>query len=258
MTYVHTYAALLLCSSYLIGYESLPKSVNAGAVYYVKTQQLDDFSCSYNALFNACNVDKSCGISNGFSDYGPFSQVSMAYVKSHGLKPKGSASTNDTDELAVKYLKMKNTCNLGFDDKKIIPLLHWHAQITLTGRESKAEQEKMFEREFDRQRQEFFEKIKQQFDSAGGLTRVMHFICTVQDGRTGHAVLVSLVQNETGRGLYIFDNLNRKISENSQIMRYVHHLSTRYNVSSRDVFKGPQLPDRWPTLPKPRYEYYYN
>ncbi len=243
---------------FLIAYESVPRSVADRAVYYVKSTQLDDFSCAYNALFNACNLDRACGVPNRFADYSQFSRISSAYARSEGLNPKGSTSTRNSDDLALNHLRMKNVCNLGFKDARIIPLFDLHARISITGRESKAEQQRMFQREFERQQEAFIDSIKYQFDAAAGLTRVMHFVCTVQDGGTGHAVLVSLVQNSTGRGLYIFDNLNRRISENSEIMRYIHYLSDRFSVSSRGIYQGPQLPERWSSAPKPRVRYYYN
>lgn len=249
----------------LFCYQPLPRSIASKAVYYVKSQQLDDFSCSYNALFNACNIDYRSGLSNKFFDYRLFSGASLAYAKSHGLNPKGATSTKSTDDLAVNYLGMKNLCNLGFEGNKIIPFRDVHSQIWYSGKPSKAEIKEMHNREYERQRNEFMDGIKKQLDAAAGLTRVMHFICTVHDAsdrrdrNSGHAILVSLVQNSSGRALYIFDNMNGRIAENSDIMKFIHYLLAKYSISTDKQFKDLGLPSVWPTLPKrdPRY-YYYN
>lgn len=37
---------------------TLPVSLNNRAVYHIKAHQIDEFCCGYNALYNACNLEK--------------------------------------------------------------------------------------------------------------------------------------------------------------------------------------------------------
>ena len=203
-------------------------------------------------------MDKVYGVANPYCDYRLFTQTSKAYVKSHRLNPKASVSTRTIEDLALKHLKMKNICNLALEDHKIMPLMRLHAEIKVHGHETKAERQRMFKREFEKQQEGFIKDLKNRFDNAVGLTRVMHFICHVQSRGSGHAILVSVVQNSTGRALYIFDNMNQKIGEYSDIMKYIRYLGEYFEVSSASNFKGPHLPTRWPSLPaRKRYKYYY-
>ena len=119
------FLAFLLLTPFSVyaSYLPLPAQFADKAVYHVKAEQLEDFSCGYNCLYNGCNMEQLCGIENGYSQYQHFQKECKKYIRSQGAYPKKSASTDIIDKLARK-LHMQNVCNLEYCKKgKIQPVL---------------------------------------------------------------------------------------------------------------------------------------
>lgn len=231
----------------------LPRSYSYKAVYHIKVRQLDEFCCGYNALFNACNFEKSSEIHQPYSDYASFKGLCMSYLSTQGLHPKSSVSNETLNILAGKeYLNLQPTCFLQFNkEKKVVPYIATPTEIVHDARLSKQEVKRMLNEAHGRREQEVLKKIQTRLATSNARCEVIHFICSIDVVKgKGHAVLITLTQNRNGRALYIFDNLNAKIDERSQTKRFIDFLCSTFTISPRQTFKGPHLPNAWQTIPK--------
>lgn len=229
----------------------LPRSVNGSAIYHIKTQQLDDYCCGYNALFNACNMENCCGIPNKASDYMIFDKVCRQYVQQEGLNPHDSVGNRTLDALH-KLLGMQTLCQLSFYKQKIVPIFSTPTPYTYFEGTSDREIERISEAAIEKRSQEFLTQLKSGLERNGVYKGIIHFICIVKARGEDHGILITLVQNQTGCGLYIFDNLNIKIDDRSETRQYIDFLCKMFYVSPKHQFKGPQLPASWRTTPGPR------
>lgn len=242
---------LLVSSSLYSQYLSLPRSLKSKAVYYVRTKQLDRFSCGYNALFNAANFEQHCGFDNDTHRYPVFERRCMPYINSQGLNPKKTSYNKHTEYLAQNALKLQPFYHLRIDERRgaIAPILTGETRISYRSDTSKRDIKRKMRKAASRRRDRVIENIKRRLEDFSGYPVVVHFLCYVNSAKGGrHAVLVSLYQNHTGRGLYLFDNLNERVSESSDITQFLKYLSRTFHVSSKETFDGYELPHRWPHL----------
>lgn len=225
---------------------NLPQSLSPMAVYYQKAYQLNEFCCGYNALFNACNVEKACGFPMKFSDYSLFKRECMNYLKPRNLRPLKAVTNKTLDELA-HTLRIK-ICNLIISASgSIHPIFSTDTTIEYNKGTRKGEINRMMQEAIVKREREMIKDLIHCFNAS--INCVVHFICTVIADGERHGILVSLVQNSTGRGLYIFDNMNKSITERSMITNYLKYLCKTFAVSYKIQFQGPLLPDRWPSTP---------
>lgn len=238
----------------------LPPSLANKAVFHMKAYQVNDFSCSYNALFNGCNMEKLCEFQNPYSDYAQFKSVCLQFIaqknqrpdKEYFMDPKGGADTTATEELGQLRLRMQPIVSLGFWENNVnnsIVVL-CTTEINFWGNPSKKERAEIWKKAQEKRTKECLSAHKARLAKSTKRCEIIHFICTVKSRGVDHAILVSLVQNFSGRALYIFDNMNEKIGVNSQIMRYINFLCTTYEISTKNLFKALKIPDIWSTAPK--------
>lgn len=232
----------------------LPRSLSSKAVYHKETYQLDDFSCGYNVLFNACNLEKVCSFPNKFYQYPLFEKTCKKYTALNKLQPKSSASNHDIDCLARVYLGTQPLYVLGFNQAgDIQPLFSDPTEITHPMGISQAEIDRRLKKAIEQRSDDLFESIKDRLlKSRAAYYTIIHFACIVQDEDVPHVLLVSLVQNRSGKALYIFDNLNRKISDRSPTKCYIDFLCEMFAINKKNQFQGPTIPDLWSTMPKRR------
>ncbi len=228
----------------------LPRSFETKAIYHKKAYQLDEFSCGYNVLFNACNLERTCNLANRFSEYALFKKTCTSYILKNKLKPKDAVYNNQLSLLAEDYLGMQQLCVLGFEGNQICPLFTTPTQITYFWSISQQEKEHRLKQAMIARGQELLASIKDRLDNDHSRYTMVHFVCNLRLAESKHWILITLVQNRTGRALYIFDNANRKIEESSQSKRYIDFLVEQFGISPKKQFRGPQLPDIWRTIPK--------
>lgn len=209
----------------------LPESAQSRAVFHPRVYQAQLFCCGYNALFNACNFEHWCGMDNEFSHYMAFQSACLAYLMSLGMDPMGTVHNLTLKVLAQEHLLTRPMYNLALVDDRVL----WAGLHELAYNEATVANT------------ELFETIGRQLAQETGPFAVVHFICFVREPEA-HCILLSVLQNQTGRGLYVFDNQNRQIEVNSPIMRFITALSYSLQISSRDQFKGPRLPEGWPSV----------
>ncbi len=232
----------------------LPESISSKAVYHVKTYQLNEVCCGYNALFNACNIEDWCGLANIYSNYEIFRDACMGYLGHRKINPKAGVDCDTLNLLAEGHLKTRNICNLDIIENKVTPTFLVFSQAVVSNVPSPSCTNldiiviSAIEAEIMRQKQVFFEEIDKHLMNGEGPYDLIHFICIVEVRGVWHAVLLTVVQNNTGRGLYIFDNCNERIEEDSASKRYIDFLCEALHISQKDQFKGPRMPDGWPTV----------
>ena len=111
----------------------------------------------------------------------------------------------------------------------------------------RSEIDRMLQQAVERRGREVIKRHIDYFNNS--IDCVVHFICIVKADGESHAILASIVQNSTGRGLYIFDNMNKPITDQSTITKYINYLCKTFAISYKSQFRAPTLPDRWPTTP---------
>lgn len=252
--------SLLMCGSVLQAEVlPLPSSVANKAVNYIKAHQVDDFSCSYNALFNGCNLEKLCEFQNPYSDYTQFKSVCQQFItqknqrrdKKYTMDPKGSAYNDAIEELGLQRLRMQPIVHLGFNEDNVIQVLFsTPTEISFWGNPSKEERAQMWKKAFEKRTKECISDVKAKVARSTKRSEIVHFICGVKIKGMGHAILVTLVQNYSGRALYILDNMNGKIDSNSQIIRYINYLCSIFDIGQKNQVKALKIPDVWPSTPQ--------
>lgn len=248
----YTVWQMLLLSGTLFAEQlPLPNALSSRAIYYQRTKQLDDFSCVYNVLFNAVNFEQCCGFPNPMHKYELFECTIRPYIQKERLNPKKASYNKDTEYLA-RVLGLKHFYHLQRDAKtyQVHLLLTEKTSITYPRGTSEAEVERRLAQASLQKKEKVMQAIVHHLESTDNA--VVHFLCYLKSFRgEPHAMLISLHQNSTGRGLYLFDNLNKEFDTSHEVMYFIERLFKTFGISSAQQFKGPQLPHRWPHLDRP-------
>ncbi len=251
--------ALLVLSCFTVQakYMPVPSSISSKAVYHMQAHQIDEWSCGYNALFNACNLENTLGFKNSYSNFKQFNELCTAFIRRTHKGPRDGISNMDIEKLATQC-KLQNIVYLNNGGGKIAPLLNSPTTITIRADIPDYEVQRLLERAITKREQALLTELKKELE--GKKLYCIHFVCHVFAKGEDHCILVSLVQKDgSHRGLYIFDNMNSPIQEGSEIKRYIDFLCTTFKVSTLEVFNRRKiiLADKWPTTPLPPTGYYY-
>lgn len=247
-------ASICFAASVSAEFLPLPPSLANKAVYHIKAHQIDEFCCGYNALFNACNFEKCCGLPNRFSDYGQFRDICLKVLTQIGKSPTESVNNPTLDLLAEQCLGMQMLCNLAFNkENKIEHLFSTKTRISYMVGTPESEVKKKMKLAIEKRGQDQLMSIKNKLSKSTAACEMVHFICHIQVNSRGHGILLSLVQNKSGRGLFLWDNMNLRVDERSQAKQFIDYLCNNLQVSSRRQFLLSGIPDRWPSAPKPGY-----
>lgn len=245
LTFLLCINAIVYCATSEI--PMLP-SLSGHAVYQIKVKQLHEFSCGYNALFNGCNVEQWCGYSNRMSEFSRFRQACYDFASVHNIRRKSSLDNKQIEQLASQ-LGMRTIIHFHIDTyNRVAPLITEEVRVTYTKGTSRAAIDRMLEAEMARQQVAHVQAVKNDLEKASVFPHIVHCMCIVQVDGTSHGILATIIKNQTGKGLYIFDNLNKKITESSQIRQCITHLINEFSISSSRTYKGPSFPSSWESL----------
>ncbi len=248
----------------------LPTNLASKAVYHVKTRPVYEFCCGPNVLYNACNLEEWCDFPNCYSSHTIFRERCKEYFDKEGINQEDGVSLSALDFLAVNGLELQPFFILaGWDyergcfdnqvvniDPKADKLIAIESVIIAEPAASQVETDNLRHALRVSLEDEQLMSIKTRLDTSRKNYEVTHFCCYFKwekandYGDAAHVILISLVQNNTGRGLYIFDNLNEKIDESSPAKRFIDFLCDRFEISPKSEFSGPGLPSQWPSLPQ--------
>lgn len=217
-----------------VTYLPLPASLADKAVYHVKARQINGWSCGYNVLFNACNVEQFFAKSNKNHDYNEFAKVCLPYLKSINRNPKASSNNHVMEKLS-KYLKLQKFSYFSFNkSKESAPLISGPVKIVFPGKTSKAKIKLLLDAAWKKRQQEYVSQLKKTLSDAKGNPAFVHIACHISSTDGGHAVLASIVQDPAGkRALYIFDNMNILVKDGSQMKRHIDTLCSTFNIGSK-------------------------
>lgn len=228
----------------------LPTSINSKAIYHVEAHQLDKWSCGYNALFNACNLEQAIGLDNPCSKFEKFSEICTAFIQRKKRKSTDAMSSSEFEDLPYK-LKLSRAQYLGLDKTgNVKPDLDEDVYIRATPGMSGSEIEDSLTKEKKRREEALIQSLQREFGNNDDYC--MHFFCHVIADDSGHGILITLVQKDRfNRALYIFDNLNMPITEDSENKKYIDFLCTIFGISFQESFNRYKIdiPDKWPTTP---------
>ncbi len=223
----------------------LPHSLSSEAVDHIRVEQINGFCCGYNVLFNACNVEQSCGYDNCFAHYRIFVDACMNYLQHKNIHPQAGVTNATMGLLAREGVHLKKYCYLYEREGGIRPdvgTFNYQYELGIAPDELK----RLINAEYEKRERSILQGIKD-YLADNKSNACVHFACHIP-GRTDHVILMSLIQNDSGRGLYIFDNVNAAILENSRAMRHIRFICNTFNISKKNQFKGPYLPNIWPSL----------
>lgn len=213
----------------------LPQSLAAKPITYELVKQIDGFSCGYNVLFNACNLETRFGKFNCHSNLTNFSNCVVAHLSSKGIHPAATSSGVILEPLAV-LLNLQNFTYLMFHKDNPMayktPVLCGNTSFSYQLGATEEEISRLMDAAVIKRATDRFDNLALQLDAASGLF-FMHFGCNVVSLGTKHLVLVSIVKNANGeRAMYIFDNMNQPINQDSQIMVYIDYLRNKFGIDS--------------------------
>lgn len=211
----------------------LPSSFKDLPVYYEAVKQIDGWSCGYNALYNACCLEKRFGRKNPNSDLNIFKQCCMAYLRNLRQDPKAAASNKILENLATP-LQLSRVHYLTFErNGKIVPLFLTSTKITYPSGTHPRIIDRLMEEAKTKRAENLIESLKRELDRHATIF-MLHFLCHIQTDSQGHAVLASIVKNNKGeKSIYIFDNMNNPISQNSQMKHYIDYLCSKFDIKSK-------------------------
>lgn len=249
---------LLSFSALQAKYMPIPPSISSKAVYHVRAHQIDEWSCGYNALFNACNLEHTLGFKNPYSTFKNFKELCTTFIRKTRKGPRDGISNVAIEKLAAQCKLQKVTYLNVNGYGTIVPLLNSPTTVTVRADLSNSEVQALLDHAVKKREDAVLKELKKELETKKMLC--IHFICHVFAKGEDHCILVSLVQkNGLYRGLYIFDNMNIPIKENTEIKQYIDFLCITFKVSSLEAFNRHKiiLPDKWPTTPLPPAGYYY-
>lgn len=222
---------------------SLPHKYKDWNVYHVSVLQLPEWSCGYNALYNAANFENHLNLKNSSADYKNFSKICLSYLNIINCKSLESSSHDTMLKLAKDLSLSKHY----YIDCRIANR-SFLAKINPFRRDSKKSQpvaldQTGFKKSLNKVRQEVYNY----FVSKKGKLACVHFICGVFS-RTNHAILATLVKAADGTlAVFIFDNTNAKITEKSDVNHFLDYLCKNDFISKKTFVKD--FPVCWPTFP---------
>lgn len=207
---------------------ALPASVNHKAVYYKKSQQLPNWSCGYNGLFRACELE-----GNAYRDFNTFSAFCLPHVTALGLRPTAGARVDQLKVIAQK-LGLQKFQGLIIDEyDNIVPAHEGKFFYKYNSGDSSYRQEKAKQQALAQVQQNIISELKNYLAQRKNNITYIHFMCHVWANGEDHGILMSLVQNtQGGRSLYIYDNLNGLINEYCTAKRYIDYIAETFSVDT--------------------------
>lgn len=205
----------------------LPESLSEKAVHQPYVYAARDFACCYNAIFNACNVEVCCGYRNPYEDYSFFKLECLKILRTLNKDPLGAANDLVTDVISKPMLTAPFH-NLVLIKNRVLPFSQW----------------KVPDDEADRAGTLMVSTIQDYLRKATKPCTIVHFFCFIHEIK--HCLVMTLVQNSTGRGLYIFDNDNKFM--HAATKKFVDFLCDSFEVSPKNAFVGPEIPDGWSSV----------
>lgn len=204
---------------------SLPDNLANKQVEYVKTKQLDGWSCGYNALLNACNVEQKVGNKNPYTKEKVFKNKLASVIASMGKHPRQSTSNKNLAKLSKK-LNLKRTASLHLVNGKSELLLPKSVGVSFPGGTSKAKiQQLLKQAKADRQKRQL-NKLVSYFNGKSKKAAV-HFFSSVP----GHWILTSVVKDNNGKkSIQVRDNLNRPIGDHSPIKKHIEFIANKFGI----------------------------
>jgi hypothetical protein len=204
----------------------LPKSLDNVPVYYHKTQQINNWSCCYNVLYNACKLEDSYGRANKHANFSQFSNTCLPQLAKHGIHNTRAGLAASIGESLGHNLRLQNICTLQAHSNKITPFIR---SIHYNPKHQTAQQA------YAQKGNELIADLKHKIDSAPtGQPYFIHFICSITSSNgVPHAALASVVKHANGqKEIHITDNMNDPIREKSQMNRIIDYICHEFDIKN--------------------------
>lgn len=217
---------------------ALPRSLQGKPVYYEHSDQIPNWSCGYNVLYNACLLEKKFGFMQQHADLGAFKTICTPYLERMGKRSDESSSNKMLDELA-KRLRLQLFSYLHINKNGQVEYISSEAvRISYPKGSSKAHIDQLFQQAYKKQSDDRMRYLKSHIHAYGNCS-IAHFACQVVSRGVDHAILLSVVKEGLQLKLYIYDNMNALISEYSDTKQYIDFLMKEFMIAGCDVIRKP-------------------
>lgn len=208
----------------------LPDNLANKNIFHEEVIQLNGWSCGYNALFYAICLESKFGKSNKYSNLNNFKNLCGNYLKSLNKQPSGSSSNKILIDLAQE-LKLSPLQIVSYKYSESLGCITENIKIYYPTNTSKNKINKLLKQARKNKSLSLFEDIKNIYKNfPEDNIYFVHLICHLSyTQKIGHWVLVSVVKDHGKKRVYIFDNINNKITENSEINRYILDIYNNFN-----------------------------
>ncbi len=247
------YVLILACFMPLIkcDFVRMPKVFDTLSVYHIKRAPIEDINACYRALFDACNIEESCGNSTKYSDYETF----FKHLKSKKIDYQAlRVVVNTIPAIAKEQLGLNVFCVNAAGYFTSVPFPEGLGK-GLSAIESAQIISKVMMTEHEKCQQ----TIEQLLSDSSKECIVIHFLYP-----TGTSLaLLSLVQTKQGRTLLVCNENNTPLGRlvfgiliPCPVMSCVSDLTKKFAISTREDLnktKGAKVvsfPYRWSSIPQ--------
>jgi hypothetical protein len=201
----------------------LPTSFSTMPVYYHKVQQLNNWSCGYNVLYNACKIEERYGHLNENATPSLFMKNCSVELRRRGIHDTRAALRTDIAESLASQLGLENFHTLLIKYNKVTPLI---SSVEYCPAQQTAEQ--AYLERCCTLIESLKEKINKPVDDK---PIFIHFLCCVQSENVPHGTLISLVKKTDGEiAIHIADSLNDPIHENSEMQHMISSVCKEFDI----------------------------
>nr|MBA3752506.1 hypothetical protein [Candidatus Dependentiae bacterium] len=197
-------------------------------------------------LFDACNVEESCGIPHKYSDLTKFTE----YLQSQKINYRDlGIMLNTIPKIAREHLGLSVFCVDGFGNLTSVPY-----KRDLGKGVSAQESVKIINQAKEAQMADCLMKIEHLLSDTTKEKVVIHFLCPTTSSASDSVALFSLVQTAAGRALYLFSD-NQPLNYylfgrpfSSGLVTVLESLATRFCKGLPQDFKDITFPSKWPSI----------
>jgi hypothetical protein len=215
----------------------LPKEFANLEIFHFYSPQINHLACGYNDLFYAYSIEKYLykGELDKIDQNRFFNTIKrLKYKENNNLIKKDDFSyiTNNHMLLLSKALGLKEYNYIYIEDKNIYFYISNEIRIITKRFYTKQDIENIFKNYIKGQTYNKIRYLKDKLYKNKKLY-IIHFFCHIENGdnNNNHVILLTLIQKNNRKSLYIFDNLNQIIQPNSQHYKYIKYINKNFKIS---------------------------
>lgn len=213
-------------------------------IYHIKTTQISGYSCGFNALFNACNLERIMGIPNPHNNFSSFQAVCASYMAAHapGQTTRQALNNKQTMQLS-NHLGLQAASYFTRHKGYVAPFID-HVSVKFPKGTSQAQIQQLMEQKRIQMERDVVQEL-QKFSFEVPTPYCIHFMCGISTKK--HVILITLIVTKEKRILCVCDNLNEHYLQ-SDLEEFLLFFASTFSVSPRSSQPFYVFPQRWPGI----------